>query len=72
MGRRLQNQDGVKEQMTQCFATDCDGKNSKMGFQILDIIGQGTVSLTTIAAVVKQAEGDKYEAAVVCPWKRVE
>ena len=25
-----------------------------------DIIGQGTVSLTTISAVVKHAEGDKY------------
>ena len=32
----------------------------KLGFEDWDIIGQGTASLTTIAAVVKQDEGDKY------------
>ncbi len=35
-------------------------KNFKMCFEDWDIIGQGTASLTTIASVVKQAEGDKY------------
>ena len=37
-----------------------DGKKFKMGFLNWDFIGQGTASLTTIAAVVKQAEGDMY------------
>ena len=46
----------VKKQMT-----DCDGKNFKMGFEDWDIIGQNTASLTTVTAVVKQAEGDKHE-----------
>jgi hypothetical protein len=45
----------VKEEMR-----DGDGKNFKMGFEDWDIIGQGTASLTTITAVVKKAEGDKY------------
>ena len=40
--------------------TDGDGKNFKMAFEDWDIIGQGTSSLTTITAVVKKAEGDKY------------
>jgi hypothetical protein len=40
--------------------TDGDTKNFKMGFQDWDFIGQGTASLTTIAGVVKQAEGDEY------------
>jgi hypothetical protein len=31
-----------------------------MGFLDWDMIGQGTASLTTIAAVVKQTEGDMY------------
>jgi hypothetical protein len=39
---------------------DGDGKNFKMGFEDWDIIGQGTASLTTITAVVKKAEDDKY------------
>jgi hypothetical protein len=38
----------VKEQMT-----DCDGKNFKMGVEDWNIIGQGTASLTQVAAVVK-------------------
>ncbi len=45
----------VKEEMR-----DGDGKNFKMGFEDWDTIGQGAASLTTIAAVVNQAEGDKY------------
>ena len=45
----------VKEEMR-----DGDGKNFRMGSEDWDIIGQGTASLTTITAVVKQAEGDKY------------
>ena len=42
---------------------DGDGKNFKIGFEDWDIIGQGTASLTTIAAVVKKDEGDKYVAS---------
>ncbi len=34
--------------------------NFKMRFEDWDIIGQGTVPLTLITAVVKQSEGDKY------------
>ena len=45
----------VKEQMT-----DGDGNKFNMSFEDWDIIGQGTASLSTVAAVVKQAEGDKY------------
>ena len=52
-----------------------------MGFEDWDIIGQGTASLTTIAAVVtEQAEGHKYVTSslvppftnVVWPCKRAE
>ena len=40
-----------------------------MGFEDWDIIGQGTASLTTIAAVVKQAEGDQYvTSSLVLPF----
>ena len=54
----------VKEEMR-----DGDGKNFEMGFEDWDIIGQGTASLTTITAVVKQAEGDKYvTSSLVLPF----
>ena len=45
----------VKEQMT-----DGDGNKFNMSFEDWDIIGQVTASLSTVAAVVKQAEGNKY------------
>jgi hypothetical protein len=54
----------VKEEMR-----DGDGKNFKMGFEDWDIIGQGTASLTTITAVVKQVEADKYvTSSLVLPF----
>jgi hypothetical protein len=61
--------------------TNGDGRNLKMGFEDWDFIGQGTASLTTIAAVVtEQAEGHKYVTSslvppftnVVWPCKRAE
>ena len=54
----------VKEQMT-----DGDGNKFNMSFEDWDVIGQGTASLSTIAAVVKQAEGDKYvTSSLVLPF----
>jgi hypothetical protein len=48
--------------------TNGDGRNLKMGFEDWDIIGQGTASLTPIAAVVtEQAEGDKYVTSSLVP-----
>jgi len=48
--------------------TNGDGRNLKMGFEDWDIIGQGTASLTSIAAVVtEQAEGDKYVTSSLFP-----
>lgn len=40
--------------------TDVEGNHFKMGVDDWDIIGQCTSSLMTVAAVVKQTEGDKY------------
>ncbi len=45
----------VKEQMT-----DGDGNKFNMSFEDWDVVGQGTASLSTIAAVVNQTKGDKY------------
>ncbi len=54
----------LKEQMT-----DGDGNKFNMSFEDWDVIGQGTASLSTIAAVVKQAEGDKYvTSSLVLPF----
>jgi len=50
----------VTEQMP-----DGTGKTFKMGFEVWDIIGQGTASLTTIAAVVTHYEGDKYVTSML-------
>jgi hypothetical protein len=57
----------VKEQMT-------DGDRARISkweltLEDCDIIGQTTASLTTITAVVKQAEGDKYvTSSLVLPF----
>ncbi len=40
--------------------TGVEGNHFKMGVDDWDIIGQCTSSLMTVAAVVKQEEGDKY------------
>jgi hypothetical protein len=40
--------------------TDVEGNHFKMGVDDWDIIGQCKSSLMTVAAVVKQVEGDKY------------
>ena len=40
--------------------TDVKGNHFKMGVDDWDITGQCTVSLMTVAAVVKQTEGDKH------------
>jgi hypothetical protein len=54
----------VQEQMT-----DGDGNKFNMSFEDWDVIGQGTASLSTIAAVVKQEEGDKYvTSSLVLPF----
>jgi hypothetical protein len=45
--------------------TDGAGNEFKMESEDWNIIGQGTASSTTIAAVVKQAECDKYVTIAV-------
>jgi len=54
----------VQERMT-----DVEGKHFKMGVDVLDIIGQCSSSLMTVATVVEQAEGDKYPtSSLILPF----
>jgi hypothetical protein len=54
----------AQEQMT-----DGDGNKFNMSFEDWDVIGQGTATLSTITAVVKQEEGDKYvTSSLVLPF----
>ena len=54
----------VKHQMT-----DGDGNKFNMSFEDWDVIGQGTASLSTIADVVKQEEGNEYvTSSLVLPF----
>ena len=49
--------------------TDVQDKYFKMGVDDWDFIGQCTVSLMTVVAVVKQTEGDKYPpSSLVLPF----
>ncbi len=57
---RMKGQETIQEFCVQERMTDVEGNHFKMGVDDWDIIGQCTTSLMTVAAVVKQVEGDKY------------
>jgi hypothetical protein len=56
----MKTQDRIQKLCVQERMTVVEGNHFKMGVDDWDIIGQCTSSLMTVAAVVKQAEGDKY------------
>ena len=56
----MKAQESIQEFCVQERMTDVEGNHFKMGVDDWDIIGQCTASLMTVAAVVKQEEGDKY------------
>ena len=60
IGRNVTTQENVQMYFVKEQMTDGDGNKFNMVFEDWDIIGQDTSSLSTVAAVVKQVEGDKY------------
>ena len=65
----MKAQDSIQQFCVQERMTDVEGNHFKMGVDDWDIIGQCTASLMTVAAVVKQAEGDKYPtSSLVLPF----
>jgi hypothetical protein len=56
----MKAQESIQQFCVQERITDVEGNHFKMGVDDWDIIGQCTSSLMTVAAVVKQAKGDKY------------
>ena len=56
----MKAQESIQQFCVQERMTDVEGNHFKMGVDDWDIIGQCTASLMTVAAVVKQTEGDKY------------
>jgi hypothetical protein len=65
----MKAQESIQQFCVQERMTDVEGNHFKMGVDDWDIIGQCTASLMTVAAVVKQAEGDKYPtSSLVLPF----
>jgi hypothetical protein len=65
----MRSQDSIQTYSVRQQMKDSDGKDLKMGYEDWEIIGEATASLTTIAGIVKQAEGDKYvTASLVLPF----
>ena len=56
----MKSQENIQQFCVQERMTDVEGNHIKIGVHDWDIIGQCTVSLMTVADVVKQEEGDKY------------
>ncbi len=65
----MKDQEIIQKFCVQERMTDVEGKHCKKGVDDWDIIGQCTVSLMTVAAVVKQEEVDKYPTSrLVLPF----
>ena len=65
----MKAQENIQKFCVQETMTDVEVKNFKMGVDDWDINGQCTTSLMTVAAVVKQTEGDKYPtSSLVLPF----
>ena len=69
----MKTQEIIQQFCVQERMTDVEDNHFKMGVDDWDIIGQCTASLMTVAAVVKQAEGDKYPtSSLVLPFMHEE